>query len=77
LTIAFGKKFQFFTDSIDPSAYDFFLLMTVDLIGIFSRQWILAIDPINVFLVLGADLWPLTISGNKMLTVTIELARLC
>jgi hypothetical protein len=33
--IAFGQKFRFFTESIDPSAYDFFLLMTVDLIGFF------------------------------------------
>ncbi len=31
--------------------------MTIDLINVFCRQSIIGIDPINVFLTIGAHLW--------------------
>jgi hypothetical protein len=35
----------------------FFLLTTIDLIDVFCRQSIIGIDPIDVFLTIGAQLW--------------------
>jgi hypothetical protein len=35
----------------------FFLMTTIDLIDVFCRQSIIGINPINVFLTIGAQLW--------------------
>jgi hypothetical protein len=35
----------------------FFLITTIDLIDVFCRQSIIGIDPIDVFLTIGAQLW--------------------
>ncbi len=37
----------------------FFLMTTIDLIDVFCRQSIIGIDPIDVFLTIGAQLWRL------------------
>jgi hypothetical protein len=44
------------TDFIDPSAYDFFLMTTIDLIDVFCRQSIIGINPINIFFSIGDQL---------------------
>ncbi len=35
----------------------FFLMVTIDVINVFCRQSIIGIDPIDVFLTIGAQLW--------------------
>jgi hypothetical protein len=35
----------------------FFLMTTINLIDVFCRQSIIGIDPIDVFLTIGAQLW--------------------
>ncbi len=44
----------------------FFLMTTISLIDVFCRQSIIGIDPIDVFLTIGAQLWfQVSGKGNK------------
>jgi hypothetical protein len=45
----------------------FFLMTTIDLIDVFCRQSIIGIDPIDVFLTIGAQLW-YTVIDRSVLT---------